>query len=160
MQIKVSVNTPARQAKNCMATQKSAMLGYTGARSVIKEVLVDGEHFYWILEIAEKDLQLINNNTARGEIIIRKFYSTLFKVVGRVNAIGAKFGKAGQWFRKQLLKRMAKLTGDNAGMMDYINKQSDDELADFMKITDKEAVQKLLAGELIKVEVLNEAVPK
>ena len=160
MQVKVPVNTPARQAKSCMATQKSAMLGFAGAKKVIKEELVSDCQFYWVLDIEEGELPVIIKNAARGEVIIRKFYSTLFKIINRCNALGSKFGKGGQWIKRQLLKRLGKISGEDKGMMAQIEGLSDEELSQFIEVNDKEAIQKLMAGKLIEVEVLNEAIPK
>ncbi len=160
MRVKITVNTPKNQAEVCIKSQKKAFLGFRGSRRVVKEGVISHNQFYWLLDIKPKEFVTVTKHAARGEVIIRKFYKMLFKVIGRVNKLNQKWKKGAKWLKKQLIKRLNKLTkdspDDNKDFLGNIEGMTDEELGTFIEIHDKEAVQKLLEGELIIVEEVEE----
>lgn len=160
MKVKVTVKTPRKQAAACIKSQKKAFLGLGGAKKIIDEKVVSDSEFYWILKVEPKDMKALTTNAARGENIIRKFYRMLFKTIGRCNALQKKFKKGAVWIKKQLVKRFRKLTesspDDNTEFLASIENMSDEEFGDFIVINDKEAMEKLLAGDLITIKELDD----
>lgn len=160
MKIKVTVNTPKKQAAQCMKTQKKAYLGFKASKKVIKEELVNDAQFYWVLEIEPKDTKGLYKNAARGELMIRKFYRGLFKIIDRCNKIQKKTGKGAKWLKRQLIKRLKKQTehspDDDNELIKNIDNMSDDEFKDFIVVHDREPMEKLLSGDLIKLEELED----
>lgn len=155
MQVKVTVRTPKNQAAKCIETQKQALLGYRASSKVKKQKLVKHNKFYWILEIEQKELPEIIKKCARGEIIIREFYKYLFKLLSRANKLATKFKKGIHWIRRWIKKRLKKTGQENQGMANYIDSMTDDQLIDFIKVSDREEMDKLLAGELITVKTID-----
>jgi hypothetical protein len=154
MMIRVDVKTPRNQAKKCMKTQKMALLGYKEIKKIKEENLISHNRFEWVLEI--KDQEEMNNiimKCARGEVLIKKFYSTLFKLVKRANKVAAKFKKGAAWLKRWMIKTIKKkYEGDSGKLAEYINSMDDKEFQDFLVINDEEEMRALLAGNLIKVE--------
>lgn len=158
MKLKITVRTPKNQAAKCIESQKRALLGFAQAKLVKEQKLVNDHKFYWILEVdGEKDRQKIIKKCAAGEVLIKRFYSALFHIIGKANKLSEKFDKGLAWIRRFLIKRLSKrsqqsTTGKENEMIESVRNMSDHELREFIKIHDKEAMQKLLAGELITIE--------
>ncbi len=148
MIVQVTVKTPKNQAERSMQTQKSAILGYKEKKKLIDEKLVSHNEFWWKLEIEDDELPKLIKNTARGEVLIRKFYQTLFKLLGRAQKLQLKFKKGGQWIKNYLKKKLSKTKG-NEDMIAHIDSMKDEELT---SITDKEEIQALINGQMITVE--------
>lgn len=157
MDVKITVMTPRNQAAKSIKTMKDSLLGFSKAGKVKKEKLLADNKFYWIIECAdEKELDKIRTKAVRGEVLIKKFYSVLFKVLGRANKLAEKTGKGIQWLKRWLIKRLKKTYQDNSdnGMTAQIENMKDEELKEFIRVNDKEEMQKLLNGTLIEVDVL------
>jgi len=153
MLIKISVKTPKDQATKCIKTQKKALLSYEQRNKVIEEKVVSHKLFYWIIEVKDqKELTQVIKKAAAGEVLIKQFYSGLFKLISRANKLAGKFSKGYKWIKKYLLRTINKKYKGNSGMIEHITNMSDEELKDFLVINDKEEMAKLLSGELIKIE--------
>jgi len=161
--LKVTVRTPKRQAESCMRTQLNAMLGLSTKRKLLKQELVSEQEFYWIIDIPDKDYPQVIKNANKGELIIKKFYSMLFKAIHRLNQLQGKFNKGAVWLKRMLLKRLTKDVKNDKnseGMAAEINKMTDEELGTFIEINDRESMQQLLAGRLIEVTAYDGEIPK
>lgn len=158
MLVKIDVKTPKNQAAQCMKTQKSALLGYKQLKKVKEEKVVSHDNFYWVLQLEnQKELDKVIKRCSLGEVMIKRFYSSLFKLVHRANRLCAKFGKAKTWIKKWMLKRIKKkYQGDTTGMENYIQNMSDEEFEDFLQIDDEAEMRKLLEGDLITPEILED----
>lgn len=157
MEVKITVMTPRNQAAKSIKTMKDSLLGFNKAGKVKREKLLADNKFYWIIDCEDqKELDGIIKKAARGEILIKKFYSVLFKLLGRANKLAEKTNKGMQWLKRWLIKRLKKTYQDQSdnGMTTQIENMKDEELKEFIKINDKESMQKLLSGTLIDVEVL------
>ena len=155
MKVKVSVKTPKNQAEKCIKTQRAAILGYSQSKKVLEEKVVSDHEFYWIVQVDDpKEYAKILEKAARGEMTIRKFYRTLFKLIDRANKLADKFGKGVSWIRRWIIRKVKKQQekGGDDSIIQQIESMSDDELRDFIKVTDRAELEKLLSGELINVE--------
>lgn len=153
MLLKILVKTPKNQAPVCIKTQKAALVGHK--TKVKEQKVVKHNLFYWILEVADdKEMSVVTYKCARGEVVIKKFYGMLFKILRRANKLAGKFKKGVYWIRRYMKKQINKHGKSDPGMMNYIDSMSDEQILDFIKITDKEEMEKLLSGPLIKVEQL------
>lgn len=159
MKLKLIVLTPKNQAEKSVETMKGSLLGFNLSKRVKEQKVVSNDKFYWIMEIEkEKELNKLSKKVAAGEIMIRKFYRTLMKNIDRCNKLGVKFGKGLSWIKKQLIKRLRKATQQQQND-DFINNlESMDEpaTAEFIKINDREAMEKLLAKDLLVLEVIED----
>lgn len=155
MKYKITVKTPRNQAERSMAFSRSALLGLKHSRNVIEEKLLGHNEFYWVIETSEDELQEIMHKCARGEMIIRKFYSIVFKLLHRANRIAEKCGKAGMWFKRWIIGRLKKLTAgqEENGLVEQFENMNEEEFQDFIQISDEEEIHAFLEGELIKVEL-------
>ena len=156
MKIKITCNTPKGQAEKSVKTQKATLLGLGLARKVKEQKVVSDTQFYWILDIEPKELGKVTKKVIKGETIIRKFYSVLIKNINRVNIIGTKTGKGINWIKKQLIKRLKKQFehSDSDEMIKNLESMNDEETHEYIKIHDKEAMQKFLKKDLIILEEL------
>lgn len=154
--LKILVKTPRNQAARCVRTQKDQLLGLKKSGQIKESKVTAHNEFYWIVPI--KDLGEYDKLTKRlalGENMIKKFYSTLFKLINRVNRLAKKFKKTGTWIKKYLQKRIRKMTAkgdDQQGMLDYLDDMDDTEFKDFLVISDKEEMDKFLKGDLITIK--------
>lgn len=158
MEIRIDVKTPAGQAEKSVKSQKLALLGLGMSKKVKHQQVVANNHFYWILDIDENDYPKLVKKCAAGEVMIKTFYRKLFKTINRVNKISAKIGKGGKWLKKQLIKRLTKLTehspDNNSDFIGQFENMDDEEFEHFIEINDKAMMDELLAGELITMEKL------
>lgn len=157
MKVKITVNTPPNQAEKSMETQKNALLGIKTKTKVIEQKATRHNQFYWIMEIGPDEMQGITKKCARGEAIIRKFYKVLFKLIKRANRIAEKSGRAAKWIKRWIVKRIKKISAPGEkqdGLANQIEGMTDDEMASYIKISDKPEMDELLNGELIIVEEL------
>lgn len=146
------VRTPKNQAANCIKTQKAALLGYKASQKVKEQKVVQHNLFYWILDLEdEKEMSKITFKCARGEVMIKKFYSTLFKLLNRANRLATKFKKGAGWIRKWINKQLKKHGQADEGMQNHIDSMTDEQLIDFIKVTDRKDMDKLLSGNLIEI---------
>lgn len=152
--IKITVKTPKNQAVKCIETQKKAILGFKHKHKVIEQKVVSDRKFFWIVQVESyKDIMEIGKKAAKGEILIKKFYSTLFHLVDRANKLDKKFRKGTIWVKGFIMKRLRKIYKDEqGGMADAIENMNSKELEDFLNIEDKEEMQKLLSGNLISID--------
>lgn len=150
-ELKITVRTPPNQAKPCMVKQRDALLGFKKQKEIIKEKLVDHQTFYWIVPAEDAaDQYMMIKRLAKGEVKIKNFYRTLIKTIDRANKLANKFKKGFQWMRRWLIKRLNK--DQQTDFAKQVEDMPDEELKDFLKINDREAMMKLLAGTLIDVE--------
>lgn len=158
MKLKINVKTPNNQAKKCIETQKKSLLGLTQSKKVLEQKVIKHNEFFWIIECdSEKEREKIIKKCANGEVLIKKFYSVLFHIIGKANKLADKFKKGIGWIRRFLIKRLKKTSQQSAtdkenGMIKQIESMSDDELKNFIKIHDRESMQKLLSGAIIKIK--------
>jgi len=155
MKVKVNVKTPKNQADKCIKTQKAAILGHSQSQKILEEEVVSDHEFYWVLQLDNpKEYTKILEKAARGEMIIKKFYRTLFKLIDRANKLSDKFGKGVGWIRRWIIRKVKKQQekGGDDSIIQQIQEMSDGELRDFIKVTDRAELEKLLGGELINVE--------
>jgi len=154
--LKITVKTPKNQAAKCMQSQKEALLGFKKTKSILEEKLINDHEFYWIIPSKDdKETYTIQTRLNRGERFIKTFYKTLIKVLDRANKLATKLKKGTKWIKKWLLKRLKKTYQDpNNGLVKQIEDMSEEELKEFIKINDKEAIQKLMRGNLIDVETV------
>ena len=154
MKVKITVKTPPNQAARCINSQKDALIGFKKQKDVKEQKIVNDHEFYWILEVKdEKELGKVTHRLAMGEVLIKKFYRTLFKVIRRANTLSKKFKKGSQWLKKQIIKRLDKVSMDNQDIKAQIDSMNDEEFQGWLEITDKEVMQELLSGPLFEVEV-------
>lgn len=157
MQIKILVNTPKNQAAKAIETQKKMMLGITKAHLVVKQKLINDTQFYWILEIANSDEYIkIAKKCANAEVFIKKFYYNLIRMIDRMNKLASKFKKGADWMRRWLIwnlkKKYKEQHTDENGFISQFESMSDSEFKEFIEISDRKAMEKLLAGPLIVIE--------
>jgi len=99
----------------------------------------------------DKELNKITYKCARGEVMIKQFYKTLFKLLNRANHLASKFKKGVDWVRRWMKKQLKKQGQTDEGMMNHIDSMSDEQLLDFIKVSDREDMDQLLSGKLISV---------
>ncbi len=161
MQLKLTVKTPKNQAEKCVKSMKASILTYKLSQQVVEQQVVSDHEFYWIIEAKDdNDYSAIIKRVALGEVMIKKFYGALFKLVHRANHLADKLGKAGKWAKRWMLKRWAHDYGpvkDDGGIKQYIEEMSDDEITGFLRVDDEVAMKELLAGTLIDVEIVGES---
>lgn len=160
MKIKLTVLTPKKQAKKSVETMKGSLLGFNLSKRVIEQKVLADNKFHWIMDLKdEKELEKVNKKRVLGEMMIRKFYQILFKNINRCNRLGAKFGKGMGWIKKQLVKRLRKMTKQTQDNHDdfitNIEKMSEPETTEFIKVNDRAAMDELLAKDLIVLEVMD-----
>ena len=150
--LKIDVKTPKNQAEQCMKTQKTALLGVKKSKEVLEEKLVKHNEFYWIIQVdSDKQEREIIYKCAKGEVTIRNFYKALFKLIHRANKLGDKFNKGYAWMRRWMVKKLKKQMGSDQELIKKVENMSDEEIKDFIKISDKEEMDKLLSGDMITV---------
>ena len=156
--LKITVKTPKGQAQSCMKTQKAALLGFKKVKTVKEEKMLNDHTFYWIVPAKNNDeMMLMNKRLVRGEMFIKRFYRSLFKIISRANRLATKFKKGAGWIRKWMLKRLRKQVqdgDDSDGLIQQISNMSDKEIIEFIKINDKKEMEKLLSGDLITTTIL------
>jgi len=141
-----------------MKTQRSALLGYKKEKKIKEEKLINDHKFYWVVPYKDdKEYMAMSKRLFRGEIFIKQFYKTLIKTLDRANKLGARFKKGSKWIKRWVVKKFKKQYADNDehGFVSQVNNMSDEEFQDFIKINDREDMQKLLSGELITTERLD-----
>lgn len=148
--IKITVLTPKNQATKCVKTQRRALLGYKHAKQIRQETIEAHNRFSWILMTTTEEIPDLTKKCARGELIIKKFYHTLIKWIRRINRLANKTNKSLKYIRSWLYKRLIKEGQTNVAIQ--IQQMSDDELKEFISITDLKEMQALLKKELIKIE--------
>ena len=156
MRIRIRVKTPKNRAPKAIEYLKDSLLGLVFRPKLIEQKVISHNEFYWILDINPDDLERINKKIALGEILIRRFYSVLFSVIGRANKLASKFGKGLSWIRRFLVNRLRKVYKKNSDMIEKIEMMTDEELKDYINITDKEDMRQLLDNQMILIEILNE----
>jgi len=159
MKIKINVKTPKGQAAKSVETQKKSILGRALSYKLLEQKVVSDSEFYWILEIEEDRYLEVSNKCFKAEIMIKKFYKILMGTIERVNKLVLKFKKGAKWVRKQIVKRLKKLSGENNKdnpLFAQIETMPDEEFNTFIKMNDKAAMKKLLAGPLITIEEIME----
>lgn len=154
MKVKITINTPRNQAEKSMATNRAALLGIKHGKKIIEEKLVAHNQFYWVLDVGPDDMQDIAKRCVRGEYVIRKFYSVLFKLIKRANRIATRSRKAGEWIRRWVVKRLKKMQQDpeQDGLAKQFENMPEKEFVDFLKVTDEAEVRSFLDGPLIILE--------
>ncbi len=160
MEVKLNVKTPKGQAAKCIESQKNILVGITRKDRIIKQEIVNDGEFYWILNLKDRsEIEEITMRMAKGEVMIKQFYSTLFKWIHRANKLCAKFGKATTWIKKWILKQLNKQaqagTKDN-GLKKEIEGMKDEEFTEFIKFNDIETMKEFLNQELMSIEILTE----
>ena len=156
MRIKIRVLTPKNKAEKSVETLKGSLLGLAFKAKIEKQEVTAHNEFYWILNIDPNDLPRIHKKAVMGEVLIRTFYSTLFRVIHRANKLASKFKKGISWIRRFIHARLAKVYKNNdSGMMESFDKMTDEELKDYLNITDKEEIQSLISNQMIFVEELD-----
>lgn len=153
MRVRVTVLTPKNQAERCVKTQRRALLGYSKDYVVLEEKVVSDHEFFWVVEVdSPSGYAKILEKATRGEVLIRKFYRSLFKLIDRGNKLANKFGKGLGWVRKWIVRKIRKSAeGD---LVEQIEGMSDDEFKDFLKVTDRADLELLFEKKLISVERL------
>lgn len=156
--MKIVVLTPQGQAESCMRTQKRSLLGFGKAGKVLEEGVIDPGSFYWIIPYEADELPKITHKLAKGEVFIKRFYRVLIRTLDRANKLADKFQKGIKWVRRWIVKKLKKQYGDNdeEGFIAQVNQMSDDELREFIQITDREAMLALLEKDLITTETLKD----
>ena len=149
--IKLIVNTPKNQAERSIKTQRIGLLGHKQSEKIIEEKIVNDHQFYWIIKINDqKDQEDLIKKTARGETMIRAFYSTLFKLISRANKVVNKFQKGTQWIKRWMINKLRR--NNQLDFIEKVESMTDEEIKDFLNITDKEEMKKFLEGSLIEIE--------
>jgi hypothetical protein len=157
MLVKINVKTPKNQAKACVESQKDALVGVIKRRDIKEQKVISHDEFYWILECKDRDdLEKVIKKCAKGETMIKKFYSVLFKIIHRANVLASKFKKGISWAKKWIMKKLDKVSKNNQTMKAHIDSMTDEQFRDWLTITDREAMDKLLAGNLINIKVIKE----
>lgn len=153
--IRITVLTPKNQAAKCIESQKKAMLGHAQSKKVIDQKLIAHNKFYWDVSYeTDKEYFDIVAKCSRGEVMIKRFYKTLFKVINRANNLANKFDKGIKWIKSWIIKRIKKIYVNNPDMEEYINNMTDDEMKDYLKIDDRAEMEKLLEKDLIKIKII------
>jgi len=154
MKVKILCKTPKNQAKKCIESHKKAIVGLMKAKDIVEQKITKHNEFYWILKVEDDaEYHKVMKSCAKGEILIKRFYGTLMKLIARANFLCNKLDKKLLWARRWIIKRLKKI-GENTEMIQKIETMSDEELKDFMDVTDKEEMEKLLAGDLIDLTVV------
>lgn len=159
-QCKITVLTPKNKAASNINMLKKTLIGVTRIQNIISEKIVSHNKFYWILAYKDQnDYDKIMKKVFRGEIMIKKFYRTLFKIVDRANKLASKFKKGIEWIRRWMLKTLKKKYqyDESNDLYKQIKNMPQEELKEFIKIEDRKEMDKLLKKDLIKIEkVLDE----
>lgn len=160
MEVKLNVKTPKGQAAKCIESQKNILVGITRKDRIIKQEIINDGEFYWVLNLKDKpELEEIMMRIAKGEVMIKQFYNTLFKWIHRANKLCAKFGKATSWIKKWILKQLNKQSqagSKNDGLIKQIEEMKDEEFTEFIKFNDIETMKEFLNQELMNIEILKE----
>ena len=158
MFVKVNVKTPKNQAANCIKTQKRALLGMKKANEILEQKLVDHNEFYWIINCKDEAEYIgIIKKCALGEVMIKKFYNTLIRLITRANKLVKKFKKGGDWIKKFIIRKLNKYyQGQDNELVKSIEAMDEKEFADFVEIGDLKEMQALLAGDLITTDILKD----
>ncbi len=162
MKLTINVKTPKNQAEKTMRRQIQALIGYKKQKDILEQKVINDHEFQIKLYYEKEELLQINKRLWRAEFAIKEFYKTIYKYIKRVNRIiniGNKLGKAGkkgiQWLQKKAAKMLIKEIPDRQQreeMMENLNIQEvqiQGNLFKEIEITDKEDMDKLLAGQLI-----------
>lgn len=157
MKIRIDVKTPKNQAPACIESQKDALVGVTKRHKIIKQKVISHNRFYWIMRVKDqKEAEGIMRKCSLGEVLIKKFYSALFKLIKRANKLAARSSKGIAWMKRWLKKKLDKVSTGNESMKNQIDAMTDEQFIEWLKITDEEPMRKLLKGDLITIEVLND----
>ena len=92
-------------------------------------------------------MKAISKRIFRGEIEIKSFYKTTFKIIRKVNKL-ASIGGRGIKLAKTLIKKSG-ISKDKD-----VKKMSDNEFKEWLIITDEKQMKKLLSRELITIEYI------
>jgi len=155
MKLQINVKTPKGQAESCIKTQRNALLGFKKSKQILEEKMLSDHEFYWVIPCEDtKEMMKIHKKLSRGEVFIKQFYKSLFKLINKANKLATKFDKGTSWIRKWMIK---KLRGtyeekEEGGLIQQIQNMTDEEIKDFIKINDEREMKLLLAGELITVK--------
>ncbi len=158
MFVKVKVKTPKNQAAKCIKNQKKVLLGMKKANEVLEQKIVAHNELYWIIECKDDDeYKQIIRRCALGEVMIKKFYNTLIRLINRANKLVKKFKKGGDWIRRFIIKKLNKYyqSQDNE-LVTSLENMDEKEFEEFIEIGDLEAMRTLLAGELITTDILED----
>jgi len=153
MNIRLNIKTPANQAHRCINTLKIQLVGLKGSKKIIKEAITSHKSFYWILKIDdEKELKQITYKAAMGEVTIKKFYRSLFKLLNKANKLAKKFQKGAEWIKRWIRKTARKRFGEGSEALTKIEEMSDEEITDYIKIDDEEEMREFLDNEIISIK--------
>lgn len=149
--LKITVLTPKNQAPSCVNTMKDHILGFT--KKVISQNVESHNRFSWIINTTtEKEYLKILKRAAKAEVLIKKFYSILFKVLDKANKLAKKGDRGILWIRNKIMKLLRKKGQDTK----FIDSMSDKDLKEFIKVSDREEMKKLLNNDIVIIHEISE----
>lgn len=154
-QCKITVLTPKNKAASNVKLLRKTLIGFSRIQNIVTEKVIAHNKFFWVLAYKdEKDFQKISKKVFKGEIMIKKFYARLFKVIDRANKLSDKFSKGIEWIRRKVLKTLKKKYqyDEHNDLYNNIKTMSKEDLKEFIKIEDRKEMDKLLKKDLIKIE--------
>lgn len=167
-QLRITVKTPKGQAERTMNRQIESLIGFKRKKNIVNKKVINDHEFSITMQYENKELESITKRLYLAESAIKEFYKSLYKFIKKVNRIikiGNKMGKAGKtglkWLHKKVHKMLIKEIPDQkqaAEMKDNLgidNVKIEKGLFKEITIDDREEMDKLLAGEIIKIKLLD-----
>jgi len=158
MKIKMTVLTPKNQASKSIENQKKTLIGLGKSDRVIEQKLINDHQFYWIIQPKDQsEYEDILKKAAKGEVTIKAFYRTIIKWISRANKLCKKFGKANEWIKRWIVKQLHKQQGVGGGgddLIAQIEAMNEQEIKEFIEISDLKEMQTFLQQELFTIEII------